>query len=59
MAAPFHHDANMAEADLPKHPPVFFFDIDNCLYPRSAGIQDHMQRLIGNAPLHSTPKTHH
>ena len=30
-----------------KHRPIFFFDIDNCLYPRSAGIQDHMQGLIG------------
>ncbi|KAL6719949.1 putative suppressor of disruption of TFIIS [Lecanora helva] len=30
----------------PQHRPVFFFDIDNCLYPHSAGVQDHMQRLI-------------
>jgi hypothetical protein len=26
--------------------PVFFFDIDNCLYPRSRMVHDHMQRLI-------------
>jgi FMN phosphatase YigB (HAD superfamily) len=26
--------------------PVFFFDIDNCLYPRSKKVHDHMQRLI-------------
>ena len=26
--------------------PVLFFDIDNCLYPRSYRIQDHMQSLI-------------
>ena len=26
--------------------PVFFFDIDNCLYPRSARVQDLMQELI-------------
>jgi len=26
--------------------PVFFFDIDNCLYPKSLKIHDHMSRLI-------------
>lgn len=26
--------------------PVFFFDVDNCLYPRSKKVHDHMQRLI-------------
>ena len=26
--------------------PVFFFDIDNCLYPRSTRVQDLMQELI-------------
>ena len=26
--------------------PVFFLDIDNCLYPRSKSVHDHMQRLI-------------
>ena len=37
----------MADLNDQKHRPVFFFDIDNCLYPHSYGIQDHMQRLIG------------
>lgn len=26
--------------------PVFYFDIDNCLYPKSRKVHDHMQRLI-------------
>ena len=26
--------------------PVFFFDIDNCLYPKSRKVHDHMGRLI-------------
>ncbi|PVH82679.1 pyrimidine 5-nucleotidase [Cadophora sp. DSE1049] len=26
--------------------PVFFFDIDNCLYPKSKKVHDHMSRLI-------------
>jgi len=26
--------------------PVFYFDIDNCLYPRSRRVHDHMQKLI-------------
>ncbi|KAL3304210.1 pyrimidine 5'-nucleotidase [Colletotrichum asianum] len=26
--------------------PVLFFDIDNCLYPRSSRVQDHMAQLI-------------
>jgi pyrimidine and pyridine-specific 5'-nucleotidase len=26
--------------------PVFFFDIDNCLYPKSTKVHDHMARLI-------------
>ncbi|KAK1507002.1 pyrimidine 5'-nucleotidase [Colletotrichum tamarilloi] len=26
--------------------PVLFFDIDNCLYPRSSKVQDHMAQLI-------------
>jgi pyrimidine and pyridine-specific 5'-nucleotidase len=26
--------------------PVFFFDIDNCLYPKSRRVHDHMGRLI-------------
>ncbi|KAK2630587.1 hypothetical protein QTJ16_001407 [Diplocarpon rosae] len=26
--------------------PVFFFDIDNCLYPKSKKVHDHMTRLI-------------
>ena len=26
--------------------PVFFFDIDNCLYPRSRQVHEHMQVLI-------------
>ncbi|KKK12567.1 hypothetical protein P175DRAFT_0494756 [Aspergillus ochraceoroseus IBT 24754] len=26
--------------------PVFFFDIDNCLYPRGSNIHDEMQKLI-------------
>ncbi|EHL02997.1 hypothetical protein M7I_0968 [Glarea lozoyensis 74030] len=26
--------------------PVFFFDIDNCLYPKSRKVHDHMTRLI-------------
>ncbi|KAL9099024.1 MAG: hypothetical protein Q9163_005417 [Psora crenata] len=30
----------------PDHRPVFFFDIDNCLYPRSKRVQDFMQELI-------------
>ena len=40
----------MEGAVVSKYRPVFFFDIDNCLYPRSAGIQDHMQKLIGEYP---------
>ncbi|KAH7375615.1 Haloacid dehalogenase-like hydrolase-domain-containing protein [Plectosphaerella cucumerina] len=28
------------------HKPVFFFDIDNCLYPRSTKVQDLMAKLI-------------
>lgn len=30
----------------PDRRPVFFFDIDNCLYPRSKRVQDLMQELI-------------
>ena len=30
----------------PDNRPVFFFDIDNCLYPRSKRVQDLMQDLI-------------
>lgn len=26
--------------------PIFFFDIDNCLYPKSTKVHDHMARLI-------------
>ena len=33
----------MAELDLR---PVFFFDIDNCLYPRNRKVHDIMQKLI-------------
>jgi len=31
---------------MPDPRPVFFFDIDNCLYPRSLNINAHMQALI-------------
>ncbi|KAL9125996.1 MAG: hypothetical protein Q9217_004877 [Psora testacea] len=31
---------------IPDNRPVFFFDIDNCLYPRSKRVQDLMQELI-------------
>ncbi|QSS57531.1 pyrimidine 5'-nucleotidase [Histoplasma capsulatum var. duboisii H88] len=38
------------EPSLPAHDlrPVFFFDIDNCLYSRSNRIHDLMQQLINN-----------
>jgi len=38
---------NMAsKASRPDGRPVFFFDIDNCLYARSTRVQDFMQELI-------------
>src|ERR1700733_10990502 len=33
--------------------PIFFFDIDNCLYPRSRRVHDLMQRLINVCISHS------
>ena len=36
----------MSTASPPAGRPVFFFDIDNCLYPRSLRIQELMQDLI-------------
>ena len=36
----------MSAASSPDRRPVFFFDIDNCLYPRSLRIQELMQELI-------------
>ena len=36
----------MSAASFPERRPVFFFDIDNCLYPRSLRIQELMQELI-------------
>ena len=36
----------MAATSSPDRRPVFFFDIDNCLYPRSLRIQELMQELI-------------
>ena len=36
----------MSTAYSPVNRPVFFFDIDNCLYPRSLRIQELMQELI-------------
>jgi pyrimidine and pyridine-specific 5'-nucleotidase len=37
--------ANIDDTDLR---PVFFFDIDNCLYPRDKGIYDAMRNLIND-----------
>ena len=34
--------------------PVFFFDVDNCLYPRSKKVHDHMQKLIDVGPSNFT-----
>ena len=36
----------MSDPKAPSPRPVFFFDIDNCLYPRSTRVQDLMQELI-------------
>ena len=36
----------MSNSKIPAARPVFFFDIDNCLYPRSTRVQDLMQVLI-------------
>ena len=36
----------MLEFETPKSRPVFFFDIDNCLYSRSTRVQDLMIELI-------------
>ena len=36
----------MSTTSSPDQRPVFFFDIDNCLYPRSLRIQELMQELI-------------
>ncbi|KAL2040332.1 hypothetical protein N7G274_006775 [Stereocaulon virgatum] len=36
----------MSELKHTKFRPVFFFDIDNCLYPQSTRVQDLMQELI-------------
>jgi len=33
-------------ASMAANRPVFFFDIDNCLYPKSKKVHDHMSRLI-------------
>ncbi|RAK73578.1 uncharacterized protein BO72DRAFT_232289 [Aspergillus fijiensis CBS 313.89] len=38
---------NHQSASAPRDPrPIFFFDIDNCLYSRECNIHDEMQKLI-------------
>lgn len=45
---------------------VFFFDIDNCLYPKSRNVHDHMAKLINNyfvshldMPAEEATRLHH
>ncbi|KAH0434281.1 pyrimidine 5'-nucleotidase [Colletotrichum camelliae] len=39
-------DSNTQPNGVSAPKPVLFFDIDNCLYPRSSRVQDHMAQLI-------------
>lgn len=46
--------------------PVFFFDIDNCLYPKSNNVHDHMAVLINkyfikhlDVPTEEATRLHH
>jgi len=36
----------MGSVGVPDKRPIFFFDIDNCLYPKSKNVHDHMAILI-------------